>query len=189
MKRFFVFLLLLLVIPACSFAESIQNVSRMDITIHFSYGDRSGVYTGGMKDGVPHGYGCFETQNSLGKPWVYVGEFKDGIFCGIGYQFWPGDVQTSKGQFENGHLVSGQLVNLIGGYTFDGVFTDDDNITGEGKIYDWNNTLIFEGTFDNGVFQEGTLYNDDGTVAATGTFGEGFAQLITDNYIQGYIYY
>lgn len=189
MRRIVICLVILLLIPTLALAQTADTAIRMNVTLSFPYGDRSGVYTGQLQNGKPNGYGCFETQNSLGDPWTYVGEFKNGMMDGEGYSMFIGDVQTRKGTFKDGSLVKGQLINGIGGYIFDGVFSDDDAITGEGKVYNWDNNLIYQGTFENATFMTGTLYNRDGTVAVSGTFDKGFVDFIQDNYVNGYMYY
>lgn len=51
MKKALVLLLPAFIIAGCSSGE--------EMTLHLSYGDRTGVYSGDMKDGIPDGQGKF----------------------------------------------------------------------------------------------------------------------------------
>ncbi|WP_435892015.1 hypothetical protein, partial [Klebsiella pneumoniae] len=59
-----------------------------EITLHLSYGDRTGIYSGDMKEGIPHGQGTFTSENEEGIKWTYEGEFKEGHFDGEGKTTW-----------------------------------------------------------------------------------------------------
>lgn len=48
------------------------------MTLHLSYGDQTGVYSGDMKDGIPDGQGKFTSKNDEGESWTYTGTFKAG---------------------------------------------------------------------------------------------------------------
>ena len=185
MKRFFLFFVLLLCLPSLSFGE---NVSKMTMTLHFPFGYRVGSYTGTVKDGKPEGYGCFESENSSGTSWIYVGDFANGTFHGNGRTTWFAVPTFEAGTYKNGVLVEGII--LSGDYAIEGTFSDSQTITGKGKIYDSSLNLIFDGTFENSILMEGTLYDvKTGEAAITGTFGEGFKTFILNNYIRGYWYY
>ena len=64
--------------------------------------ERVGVYTGEVLDGIPHGHGKFETQNSLGDTWYYEGDFENGTFNGEGGCYWPENGYQEVGHYENG---------------------------------------------------------------------------------------
>lgn len=66
--------------------------------------ERSGVYTGETLDGVPNGYGKFETRNSSGVSWYYEGEFENGLFNGEGGCYWPETGYQEVGHFSNGYF-------------------------------------------------------------------------------------
>lgn len=183
-------LVLIVVFSLFSFALAEESfMSRQLIEIDFSYGARTGYYTGPAVDGKPEGYGLFESQNPSGKKWHYVGEFSNGTFNGTGATYWELESTHEVGQFRDGDFVSGEyyFVTIDGMYSGD--FIDANSMTLNGKAYNSRRQIVFEGSIKNSVFEEGTLYNlTDGSVAATGKFGEGFNQFITDNYITGYLY-
>ena len=77
-----------------------ETAEEQEITLNLSFGERTGTYTGEMKDGLPNGTGKFITKNSEGITWYHEGEFKDGHFQGEAIHTWE-DGQTQKGIFEN----------------------------------------------------------------------------------------
>lgn len=66
------------------------------ITLHLSYGERTGTYSGAMEGGVPHGWGKFVSQNSSSGKWTYEGMFNKGHFEGSGRIDW------ANGRYESG---------------------------------------------------------------------------------------
>lgn len=79
-----------------------------EITLNLAYGDRTGSYSGEMKDGVPDGKGKFTTKNEDGETWTYEGYFKNGHFEGEGKTTWK------SGQVEMGTYKDDVLVPLKG---------------------------------------------------------------------------
>lgn len=184
-----VFLLILSLFFCSQVCAEESFMSHQLIEIEFSYGTRTGYYTGPALDGKPEGYGLFESQNTSGDRWHYIGEFSNGTFNGNGANYWELESEHEIGQYEDGDFVSGEyyLVTIDGMYSGD--FTDANSMTLNGKVYNQRRQIVFEGSIKNGVFEEGTLYNlSDGSIAATGKFGEGFKQFIQGNYINGYMY-
>lgn len=60
-----------------------------EITLHLSYGDRTGTYEGDVNaDGMPDGQGTFSTTNDEGEVWTYTGAFVNGHFEGEGETTW-----------------------------------------------------------------------------------------------------
>lgn len=78
------------------------------ITLNLSYGERTGTYSGDMKDGVPNGEGKFTTENKEGTGWTYEGSWKNGHFEGEGKTTWK------SGQIEIGTYKNDVIVPLKG---------------------------------------------------------------------------
>lgn len=180
MKKRILIAVFVLLLFSVATAESNGFLTHEEITISFTYGDRTGYYTGSTLNGVPHGYGCFETQNASGNTWIYIGEFDNGLFNGNGMQVWPENSESEQGIFEDGNMISGISRNSSIERIFEGEFTSDSRNTLVGKAYNADGTLFFEGTIVDGICQEGTIYNSDGSIAASGTFGEGFSKFIDE---------
>ena len=60
-----------------------------------------GSYSGEVVDGIPNGYGRFDSQNDFGDTWYYEGYFKNGRFDGEGGAYW------SDGYSEVGTYIDG----------------------------------------------------------------------------------
>lgn len=60
-----------------------------------------GSYCGEVVDGIPDGYGRFDSQNDSGDTWYYEGYFKNGRFDGQGGAYW------SDGYSEVGTYIDG----------------------------------------------------------------------------------
>lgn len=188
MKKVVFVFALLLAFASVALAED-GFLTHEEITITFPYGDRTGYYTGSTVDGLPDGYGVFETQNEEGYRWVYIGDFEDGIFSGWGETFWEAGSDRELGIYENGLMQEGSSRGASVDWTITGLFGNGERQTFTGKLYNANGQLIFDGRVEDGIFIEGTLYNDiDGSVVAEGTFGEGFKNFIQTHYVSGYLY-
>lgn len=159
------------------------------IEIEFPYGVRTGYYTGSTVDGIPSGYGLFESQNSSGQKWHYIGQFEKGTFNGNGSSYWEFDSDHETGIYKDGSMTEGDMYTAETTALYQGLFSGNGSATLEGKVYNSRKQLVFEGKIENGLFISGTLYNaNDGSVAAQGEFGDGFYQFIKNNYIQNYTY-
>lgn len=77
--------------------EETAAVVNMPYTLALATGEREGLYTGGVKDGLPEGFGVFVTHNSEGVEWHYIGNWENGQFSGEGAQYW-----------ENGMVMKGE---------------------------------------------------------------------------------
>lgn len=173
MKKLIAFLLCTcLLLAGCgSSGSTVENASAggsKEMTLNFSYGDRTGTYTGELdEDGLPNGYGTFTSQNSAGGGWTYCGEWEHGHWSGYGVSFWD-DGQVYWGEYEN-DIASG-----YGGYVLP---------SGEFSI----------GTTDNsGLCGIGMTVSDDGTITA-GNFPDGNASgwcavYLTGDY-EGYVFW
>lgn len=108
--------------------EIASNVTDMAYTLKMPFGDREGLFTGKLKDGVPDGEGTFTSKTESGISWTYEGEFKDGHFEGYGVTEW-----------DNGQRKEG---------------THKGDLIIEGKYY-FNDEFLYEGAFvDNGAIPE-----------------------------------
>lgn len=120
-----------------------------EITLSFDFGERTGVYSGEMMDGLPHGYGTFSSRNAQGVGWVYEGEWNVGHMQGEGMT-----------TFETGYKETGWYEN--------------DYLSGQGSLYQ-QDQLLFEGEFLSNIPNgQGTLYSYCGEAIYTGEFTEGF---------------
>jgi|GEM_PF-2437671 len=90
-----------------------QEVADMEITITIGDVQRTGLYTGTTKNGLPEGFGRFDAVNSEGEAWYYEGGFKNGLFDGEGKAAWEGG-SLQKGIFRNGELYNGKIWNNDG---------------------------------------------------------------------------
>ena len=106
MRRLLCFLLLFVFCAvATAHAEEVTSVVQMEYTVVMPDVTRVGLYTGAVKDGVPHGYGVFTTVNDQGEKWHYLGEWENGKMCGEGGQYWDYG-RTQVGQYQNNDFSS-----------------------------------------------------------------------------------
>jgi hypothetical protein len=132
-----------------------ESVTDKTISISFTFGDRTGTYTGDLVDGVPQGYGSFTTTNPGGYTWTYDGEWVDGHRCGNGATTWD------DGSYEAG-LYSDDVLNGYAQRSYQGM-------------------LYFEGNFVNDLPEgQGTFYNDHGEIIFAGEFTGGFIRETLD---------
>ncbi len=84
------------------------KVENKEITISLPYGERTGIYSGDMVDGIPEGHGKFESENTEGTAWTYEGSFVAGVFEGEGKTVWEnGLIQT--GTYKGGNWQASEL--------------------------------------------------------------------------------
>jgi hypothetical protein len=103
--------------------NEINYVENMSFTLQMPYGDRTGIYTGEVVNGIPNGQGAFISKNPEGIMWTYTGELKDGQFNGNGIVEWEsGDKR--EGTYQNGSLVEGKIYNDIGALIFEGALNN-----------------------------------------------------------------
>ena len=117
MKRFFALILCLcMVLAGCGGAaapaSSSDSGSVDEITINFSYGDRTGQYIGEKDDnGLPDGFGIFTAQKQDGTKWTYSGQWDHGHLNEYGTTAWDsGIVHFGKN--------SNDSVSGYGGYVY-----------------------------------------------------------------------
>ena len=133
-----------------STTQNLISVEDKDITLEFSFGERTGKFTGTLENGLPVGEGTFTTINTDGTAWTYTGEWVNGHFDGFGATEWKSDpVVKYEGDYRN------------------------DERTGVGKWYEAD-SLIYEGEVNKGIYNgTGTLYKN-GKISFSGTFANGF---------------
>lgn len=136
-----------------------EYVENLKLSISFSFGERTGFYSGSMLDGVPDGVGKFESSNGSGEMYTYIGEWKSGHFEGMG---------TSV--FENGTLISGTYSNdYLNGNCIvvnnNSVYLGDSSngsLTGSGTLLTLTSER-YKGEFKDGLFDgTGTCYYANG---------------------------
>lgn len=109
MKRLLCLALGLLILFSNAYAESVtQHLYELVVDGE----SRIGKYTGDMENGVPEGYGIFETTNPNGYSWHYVGYWHAGLMHGEGAIYWE-DGSLEIGEYDNGNFVFGY-------YNYDG---------------------------------------------------------------------
>lgn len=83
--------------------EAQKNMSNVkEITLNCTFGKMKGIYSGEMKNNLPHGQGKFVSQNQNQSGWYYEGSFANGHFEGEG-----------KTVFQNGQIQQGNYINDI----------------------------------------------------------------------------
>ena len=104
MKKLIAFLLLTVFLFSVAYAENV-TLWYYELTIR-NY-TLSGNYTGEINNGVPDGYGIYETQTPDGTFCHYKGNWKSGIMDGDGAMYWD-DGSLEIGQYDNGVFISGK---------------------------------------------------------------------------------
>ena len=124
MKRFVIFFLFAMLFGCLSGCSGVRNVENKEMTLSFSYGERSGIYTGEIEQGIPEGKGTFESTNAENVKWIYTGDWKQGMMDGVGVFEWEDGTR-----YEGGYKAGEE--------------------NGEGKWY-YNDELILWGIFEEG---------------------------------------
>lgn len=146
--------------------ESLEENSYVDnkeMTIEFSFGTKTGNYTGPLnKDGLPEGTGTFTSKNSDGDTWVYTGDFVNGHFDGEGEASWP-----SANYKEIGHYVN-DVIQPIDSAQVSMVYQNPDEyifqcIEVSGKVYniiDKNTFQMYEDLESSYLGNNTVVYHD-----------------------------
>ncbi len=138
--------------PLPSPGEAAETVSGKTITVDMDYDSGVGVYTGEVKDGVPHGQGSFVMQKSdNGLSWSYEGEWKNGVIAGEGVK--KEGRYTFTGSFKGGLSDGYCKIADDGILRYEGMCRDG-ALHGEGTLYTRSGTLIFSGMFENDMLVE-----------------------------------
>lgn len=125
----FISLFFIFILTSCgndnNIINKISNVTDKQMTLNFTFGNRTGKYTGEVdENGLPNGKGKFESKNADGDSWSYEGNFKNGHFEGQGTTVWN-DGQKQIGEFHNDFMTNGKLFK--------------------------NENLLYEGRFENNI--------------------------------------
>jgi hypothetical protein len=132
--------LLVCAVAACMLLGALsalgEQAENVEMTLDFSFGQRAGLYTGTMKDGLPDGEGSFITENTEQQQWTYTGTWVAGHLEGQGASVW-----------EDGWRDEGTYAN--------------DMLNGAGAEY-YDDVLVRQGTYENGQLVRGSFYTDSG---------------------------
>lgn len=140
------------VVPATpSPAITAQTVVDATLTLDFSFGQKTGTYSGTMVNGVPEGTGTFAAVNDEGVEWIYEGDFKNGHLEGPGTTTWA-DNWSETGTYVNDYLAEGESF-YKGICVYRGAYAND-VYHGWGTTYDEMGHMIYEGEFINGYLDE-----------------------------------
>lgn len=170
---FFVCLLLLFSVAVATEPET-EMVVQMTYIAKMPDVIREGKYTGEVKDGVPHGFGIFETTNSAGVNWHYIGEWVNGNMTGQGGQYWDNG-HCTVGTYENGTMISGHTYSSPSVHAW-ADYTPNDHGCISGIEYRSDGSVLFEGCINANTrqYHQGTVYTKDGKIFFSGELGEGF---------------
>ena len=155
-KCFLTIFLLFFVFSVNAYAE---KVSDNEIELKFNFGNRTGGYSGEMENGLPHGFGKFESENQDGVKWFYEGSFAEGHFDGKGITVFENGEEKLDGTYKNDYMNGYGKYYKGGNIVYEGEWLDGEYF-GEGKLYEGNKTWI--GTFNRGILNgQGSYYIDD----------------------------
>lgn len=174
MKKMFCVVLVLLFAFTCSATAETDFAVQMTCIVRLPDVIREGKYTGELENGVPHGYGMFETVNSAGVSWHYIGEWENGNMTGQGGQYWNNG-KVVVGTFENGESIVVDVYDMPNEHAWVD-YTPNENGHVHIKFFRTDDTLALDALYDpaNELFVEGTIYKQNGDVFFSGEFGEGF---------------
>ena len=138
--------------PEPSPTPAIENVSGLNLTLPFAFGNKTGIYTGETMNGLPHGYGSFSSDNAAGIAWTYQGEWENGHFSGQGTTSWD-DGFTEGGLYQNDYLNGTGWESWDGVMQYEGEYVDSE-FDGQGTLYTSMGEILYSGNFHNGFIQE-----------------------------------
>ena len=176
MKKIFSLILALVCLFSVSLAEetTVELVSKMEYVLELPNVIRKGTYSGETSNNIPHGFGVFETTNSDGINWHYIGQWENGEIKGDGGMYWDNG-QTEIGTFSESSLLCGtkRMGNDESAWIN---YELNDHGHYEAKEYREDGSLRCECCIDpdSGLYHKGTIYTSDGKVFFSGEFGEGF---------------
>ena len=135
--------------------ESSTEAQDHQITLELSFGKCSGIYSGEMLNGLPHGHGSFSYENPDGDVRTYTGQWVNGHENGQG-EFLYGENHKYIGEFKNDFIINGKLY-FKDVLVYEGEFTEGTILDGTGKMFDVSGNVVYSGTFNNGVPDEDTF--------------------------------
>lgn len=169
------FLVLFAFLPFAHAETSPESVAQVAYIVKMSDVIREGKYTGQVVDGVPNGYGLFETANSQGVNWHYLGEWVNGQMKGQGAFYWD-DGQAMVGTFENNDMIMGNVyASPSKNYWVD--YKQAENGCMKVIEYRSDGSVLYDGCVkvDTGKYHKGTVYTREGKVFFSGEIGEAFS--------------
>lgn len=171
--------------------ELSDNAESGTTRVDYSWG--SGDYTGGLKNGEPHGHGTIIYDD--GKK--FVGEFKDGKVNGHGVYTNADGKTIFDGLYEDGHRVSGTLTYDDGAYYTGGYYTGEytwewGTPHGQGTYFSASGDILFKGEYDRGKRKNGYGKEEDAATIYEGNYKDGYRSgkgtLTWKNALSGYAY-
>lgn len=147
-------LLLIITASACSLipGNSENSVKDKEVTLTLSFGDVTGIYTGGVADDLPQGKGVLIVKGDDNTGWTYDGEWQKGHFEGNGKLSWD-DGFRQEGAFKNDALNGQGKEYLKDQLTYEGNYADS-NYDGQGTLYNIRGDVIYKGLFVKGFYTE-----------------------------------
>ncbi len=122
------------------------------MTLALSFGEYEGSYTGEVKDGLPNGFGRFDSVEPNGEVWYYEGDWVNGHMEGQGVTAWD-DGWVEEGTYANDYL-NGEGKKTDNGKPYhEGTFKDN-VANGYGTSYDYNGDIVFQGNWAMGFIDE-----------------------------------
>lgn len=89
----------------------------MDYVLELPDVIRKGTYSGETMNGIPNGFGVFETTNSSGINWHYIGQWENGEIKGDGGMYWDNG-REEIGIFKENNLLCGTICDGTGNYAW-----------------------------------------------------------------------
>jgi hypothetical protein len=133
-------------------AATCEIVNEKTIKIDIAFDSGEGIYTGEVKDGVPHGQGSFEMKKSdNGQSWSYEGQWRNGDIIGEGVM--KQGAYVFSGGFRGGLLNGDCEIKDNGVLRYKGTCKDG-KLHGQGTLYTRGGTLLFEGAFEKDMLVE-----------------------------------
>lgn len=172
MRKLAIILVCILLLAGCSSAEGNSSTLQEEplsivsnapenydgeLTLDFSFGTRTGTYSGEINDdGLPNGVGVFECK-SFG--WSFSGEWESGHWNGTGITKWD-DGTTYDGEYQN-DIISGEgIYTFPDGTVISGTFAD--GIPLGNCTLSWPNGISFVGVFEDFFNAVGRLQSEGG---------------------------
>jgi len=129
-----------------------EKVADKALTLTFSFGKCTGIYTGELMGGLPDGYGKFVSADSDGDGWSYEGQWAAGHLFGQGTTVWE-DGFSNGGWYENDLLNGEGWESWYGVLQYEGGYLDSE-YNGQGTYYNYYSEIIYSGAFNSGIIQE-----------------------------------
>ncbi len=163
-------------------SETVEKTNYFsgEMTITFSYGERSGTYEGNINDnGLPEGTGTFVSQTMSGNTWTYSGEWKNGHWEGHGSAIW-GDGSQYVGEYSNDAAFGNGIYTFADGAKFVGIFSA--NYDAVGTYYPIEGDS-FEATMINAE-----IFSNEPEPVSTSFFSDRDNRLMYDELYKSYRY-